>query len=90
MADENARNQNQEHTEDKGKAMGAGASGNYQGQQGQQDFTRKPNETAGQGGGIQGTGQSQANPGGHTQGGDQLRDEGPNGKNFSEEKKERE
>ena len=90
MADENIGNPNQEHTEEKGKAMGVGAGGDYQGQHGQQDSSRKPNETAGQGGGIQGTGQSQSNPGGHTQGGDQLRDEGPSGRSFSEEKKERE
>ena len=59
MADENARKQDRDNEQDKGKAMGAGASGSYQGQQEQQDpnVERKPNETAGQGGGIQGTGQ---------------------------------
>ena len=81
MADENARKQDQDNTKDKGKAMGAGASGSHQGQQGQQgpNVERKPNETAGQGGGVQGTGQHQANPGGYTGGQGNLRDEDKRG-----------
>jgi hypothetical protein len=77
MADEKARNPNQENTEEKGKAAAAGASGDYQGQQRQPDAGRaaQPNETAGQGGGIQGTGQQQSNPGGFTSGQEHLRDE---------------
>ena len=62
MADE--RNQDQNTEQDKGKAMGAGAS---VGSQGQRLENNPPNETAGQGGGIQGTGQRQSNPGGYTQ-----------------------
>lgn len=84
MADEKARSQNQENDQDRGKAMGAGASaGGYQGQQGneEQNLGHNPqrSETAGQGGGIQGTGQRQSNPGGYTQGEDRelrQRDEG--------------
>jgi hypothetical protein len=78
MGDEKARNQNPENAEDKGKAAAAGASGNYQGQQPQPDAGRgpQPNETAGQGGGVQGTGQQQSNPGGFTSGQEHLRDEG--------------
>ena len=78
MGDEKARNQNPENAEDKGKAAAAGASGNYQGQQRQPDAGRgpQPNETAGQGGGIQGSGQRQTNPGGFTGGQEHLRDEG--------------
>ena len=84
MADENARNRNQETDQEKGKAMGAGASGNYQGQQGQtaDEFPGRrsqPNEVSGQGGGIQGTGQSQSNPGGYTEGQDEQRDESRRG-----------
>ena len=87
MADQNATNQNPGNTEDrdkqnKGQAMGAGASGGYQGQPGQQQGqgedpggASQRNETAGQGGGIQGTGQSQANPGGYTGGQGSTRDE---------------
>ncbi len=76
MADEKARNQDHPNQEEKGKAMGAGATGNYQGQQ-QPDAGRnpRPNESAGQGGGIQGTGQQQPNPGGFTGGQGNLRDE---------------
>ena len=84
MADENARNRNQETDQEKGKAMGAGASGNYQGQPGQSadEFPGRrsqPNEVSGQGGGIQGTGQSQSNPGGYTEGQDEQRDESRRG-----------
>jgi hypothetical protein len=68
MADD--RNRDQENAQDKGKAMGAGAGGSYQGQQERQNAGRssQPNETAGQGGGMQGTGQHQSNPGGYTEG----------------------
>ena len=84
MADENARNRDQETDREKGKAMGAGASGNYQGQQeqaGDQFAGRgsQPNEVSGQGGGIQGTGQSQSNPGGYTEGQGERRDESRRG-----------
>ena len=84
MADENARNRNQETDREKGKAMGAGASGNYQGQQRQSGDKfagreSQPNEVSGQGGGIQGTGQSQSNPGGYTEGQDERRDESRRG-----------
>jgi hypothetical protein len=73
MADEKARSQSQENEQDRGKAMGAGASaGGYQGRQenDEQNLGRNPqqSETAGQGGGIQGTGQRQSNPGGYTGG----------------------
>jgi hypothetical protein len=85
MADEKAKTQNPEHAEEKGKAMGAGAAANYQGQQ-QPDAVRspKPNESAGQGGGIQGTGQQQSNPGGFTGQGN-LRDEDRRGDQRSEQ-----
>lgn len=73
MANEKMRDQNQgdEPTQgkqqDKDKAMGAGATtgtqGQQHGQQGQQqNVGRNPNESAGQGGGIQGTGQRNPNP----------------------------
>ena len=77
MADEKARNQNQENTEEKGKAAAAGASGNYQDHQQKPEAGRapRPNESAGQGGGVQGTGQHQSNPGGFTGEPDNLRDE---------------
>ncbi|HSS20666.1 MAG TPA: hypothetical protein VLL54_11375 [Pyrinomonadaceae bacterium] len=77
MADEKATNQNQENTEEKGKAATAGASGNYQGQQQKPEAGRTPQpiESTGQGGGIQGTGQQQPNPGGFTGGQGNLRDE---------------
>ena len=84
MADENARNRNQETDQEKGKAMGAGASGSYQGQQGQTGDQfggrgSQPNEVSGQGGGVQGTGQSQSNPGGYTEGQDDRRDQSRHG-----------
>ena len=84
MADKNAMNRNQEKDQEKGKAMGAGASGSYQGQPRQEDQQQagrgsQPNEVAGQGGGIQGTGQSQSNPGGFTQGQYDSRDESRRG-----------
>ena len=71
MADQNATNQNQGNTEDrdqqnKGQAVGAGATAGQPGQATQQhegQGTSKPNETAGQGGGLQGSGQSQPNQG---------------------------
>lgn len=65
MADQNATNQNQGNTErDKGQAVGAGATAGQPSQQHEGQGTSKPNETAGQGGGIQGSGQSQPNQGG--------------------------
>jgi hypothetical protein len=84
MADEKTRNRHEETDQEKGKAMGAGASGNYQGDQGQQGHKNEmrgtqPNEVAGQGGGVQGTGQSQSNPGGFTQGQYDSRDESRRG-----------
>jgi len=84
MADENARNRDQKTDQEKGKAMGAGASGSYQSQQGQtgDQFAGRgsqPNEVSGQGGGIQGTGQSQSNPGGYTEGGGERRDDSGHG-----------
>jgi hypothetical protein len=92
MADEQARDRNQE--QEKGKAMGAGASGNYQpdqrvSEQQLDELSRRPNESAGQGGGVQGTGQSQSNPGGFSQGQNsrdqsQQRDEGTRGNRNSE------
>jgi hypothetical protein len=88
MADENAR-RNQEDDQEKSRAMGAGASGNYQGQPEQQS-QRQPNETAGQGGGIQGTGQHQSNPGGFTGGHGEQRDKGLGDTKTSEEMKDRE
>ncbi|HUS09666.1 MAG TPA: hypothetical protein VMZ30_04295 [Pyrinomonadaceae bacterium] len=93
MADQNARNQNPGNTEDrdrqdKGQAMGAGASRGPQGQQGRQNLggASQPNETAGQGGGMQGTGQQQSNPGGYTSGQGSARDEGQRGDQDSERK----
>jgi hypothetical protein len=72
MADEKSRSQNQENDQDRGKAMSAGASAGYQGQQEneQQNLggNAQQSETAGQGGGMQGTGQRQPNPGGYTGG----------------------
>ena len=70
MADKQSRDRNQE--QEKGKAKGAGASVNYQSDQRVsekqlEELSRRPNEIPGQGGGIQGTGQSQANPGGFSQ-----------------------
>jgi hypothetical protein len=70
MADEKARSQNQENDKDKGKAMGATA-----GYQGQSLGPNPQGETAGQGGGVQGTGQRQPNPGGYTEGDGGPRDQ---------------
>ena len=77
MADQNATNQNPGNTEDrdrqeKGQAVGAGATAGQPAQATQQhegQGTSKPNETAGQGGGLQGSGQSQPNQGTTGQGG---------------------
>lgn len=87
MADEKAKNQDQENTEDRAKSLGVGAGANYQGQQRQPDAGRNPtpNETAGQGGGIQGTGQRQPNPGGFNEGQRNLRDEGRDDDNGSKQ-----
>jgi len=71
MADERPTNQNHDNQEEQGKAMGAAANA---GAQGQERPDNSPSEVAGQGGGIQGSGQSQSNPGGYT-GGDQNRDD---------------
>ena len=84
MADESNRNRNQQTDQEKEKAMGAGASSNYQGGQGQTSQKRdthesQPSEVAGQGGGVQGTGQGQSNPGGFTQGQYDSRDESRRG-----------
>lgn len=104
MANERMRDQNQgdESTQgkqqDKGKAMGAGATGTQgqqqgqqhtgatpqgkqgQGQQGQQqNLGRNPNESAGQGGGIQGTGQRNPNPQGQGNPNPQGQDKGTQG-----------
>ena len=77
MAYQNATNQNPGNTQerDKGQAVGAGATGatpdqtTQQHGQGNLGGTSRPNETAGQGGGVQGTGQGQAsNPTGATGG----------------------
>jgi hypothetical protein len=67
MADK-MRDQNQQKDQGKQKAMGAVATGGAQGQQGkqgQQNLDRNPqsSESAGQGGGIQGTGQRQPSQG---------------------------
>ena len=77
MADEKAREHNQPNDQDRGKAMGAGASAGYQGQDKQTnpDLNSQRSETAGQGGGIQGSGQRQNNPGGFAVNEDRLRDE---------------
>ena len=91
MANEKMRDQNlgtdpnREREQDKGKAMGAGATSGTQGQQGgnlgrqseQGGNLGRQSESAGQGGGVQGTGQRNPNP---TQGqtgqeGHGLRDE---------------
>ena len=84
-------NQGKEQNKDKGKAMGAGATGTQgqqgQGQQGQGQqggsFGRQ-SESPGQGGGVQGTGQRNPNPTqGQTGQGAQrsgLRDEEPTSK----------
>lgn len=71
MADERPTNQNQDNQEEQGKAMGAAANA---GASGQERPDNAPSEVAGQGGGIQGSGQSQSNPGGYT-GGDRNRDD---------------
>jgi len=71
MADEKSTNQNQENNQDQEKAMGAAANASTQ-PQGSDDAR---SETAGQGGGIQGTGQGQQNPGGYSGGNEQSRDE---------------
>ena len=75
MADEKSTNQNLENEPEQGKAMGAAANTAAQGQQGQQTSESQPSEISGQGGGIQGSGQRQPNPGGYTEGGDRDRDE---------------
>lgn len=87
MAEEKTTNQDQAKSEDRAKSLGVGAGANYQGQQRQPDAGRNatPNETAGQGGGIQGTGQHQANPGGLTEGQGNLRDEGRDDDNPSKQ-----
>ena len=71
MADEKNREQNQPGDQDRAKAMGAGASAG-QGRD-NPDLNSQPSEVAGQGGGIQGSGQRQENPGGFT--GNENRDE---------------
>ena len=73
MADEKNREQNQPGDLDRGKAMGAGASGS-QGRD-NPDLNSQRSEMAGQGGGIQGSGQRQENPGGYTEN-QNVRDEG--------------
>ncbi len=73
MADEKATNQNQGNEQREGKAMGAAANA---GNQSDLEPGNATSEIAGQGGGIQGTGQGQQNPGGFTSGQDQSRDEG--------------
>lgn len=70
MTDEKSTNQEQPNQPDQGKAMGAAASAG----QGQEKID-SPSETAGQGGGIQGSGQSQQNPGGYSEGGETSRDD---------------
>lgn len=77
MADEQARNQNPGNEQDKGKAMGAGAGADQKGGINPVQHSER-NETAGQGGGMQGTGQRQSNPGGYTSGQEGQRDEGRN------------
>jgi hypothetical protein len=71
MADEKSTNQDQPNQQDQGKAMGAAANAG----QGGDKQTGSPSEAAGQGGGIQGSGQSQQNPGGYSEGGERSRDE---------------
>ncbi len=71
MAEEKLTNPNQQNDQGQEKAMGAAANAGAPGQDRQQN---SPSETAGQGGGIQGSGQSQSNPGGYT-GGDRNRDD---------------
>jgi hypothetical protein len=71
MADEKSTNQNQQNQPEQGKAMGAAANAGP----GQDRQTNSPSETAGQGGGIQGSGQSQQNPGGYSEGGEGSRDD---------------
>ena len=75
MADEKNREQNQPNDQDRGKAMGAGAGAGFQGDQKNPDLNSQRNEMAGQGGGIQGQGQRQPNPGGYTEGENRQRDE---------------
>lgn len=80
MADEKNKDQNQGNERNE-KAMGATATG-AQGQQGrQQDLGRNPQESAGQGGGVQGTGQRNPNHGQDKgpQGGDRGEDFKPTG-----------
>lgn len=72
MADEKQTNQNKQNDQGQEKAMGAAAN---TGAQGQDRQTNSPSETAGQGGGIQGSGQSQQNPGGYTKGQERNRDD---------------
>ena len=71
MADEKSTDPNQPNQQDQGKAMGAAANAS----QGQEKQTNSPSETAGQGGGIQGSGQSQQNPGGYSEGQERNRDD---------------
>lgn len=74
MADKKSTNQDQQNDQGQEKAMGATANAGAPGQDRQ---TNSPSETAGQGGGIQGSGQSQQNPGGYTEGQEQNRDDSP-------------
>jgi hypothetical protein len=62
MADEKNRDQNQGNERNE-KAMGATATGAQGQQHGKQDLGRNPQESAGQGGGVQGTGQRNPNQG---------------------------
>jgi hypothetical protein len=71
MVDDKKKDQNQQSNQSNKKAMGASAGAQSPGKQGSAgqpnlNRNRQETETAGQGGGIQGTGQRQSNPGGYT------------------------
>lgn len=87
MADEKSREHNQQNEQERGKAMGAGASTGYQGQgQTNPELNSQSSEMAGQGGGIQGSGQRQSNPGGFSE--DRERDESRRNEGSTERRKE--
>jgi hypothetical protein len=63
MADQKQTDQNQDNDRGNEKAMGASVTGGAQGQQPGQGRNPQTSESAGQGGGVQGTGQRQPSQG---------------------------
>jgi hypothetical protein len=78
MANEDLDQGNAHGNEEHSKAAGVSPGSEYPHITGFQNIDRNPqqNESANQGGGIQGTGQSQLNPGGYTGGHSNVRDAG--------------